>query len=156
MKTFTTFAIAIAFIFSTQSIAKADRSDRALIGGIIGGVVIASILDDDCHDGRSKASYHKHHRNDSHRGYYKRVSYRTWVPGHWSIRYDNCGQKRKTYVRGHYEQTYKKVWVSSSRKDDYNNKNYYRERKGERDSRNERRDDRRDERKDKRDYHARR
>lgn len=108
--------IALLVGATTASTAKADREGRALIGGLIGGLIIGSVLDDDRH--------HGHHRNSSHRryddhcgcsGHYDYVSVRTWINGRWSIHYDRCGQRQRDWRPGHYSHVKKRVWVPHSR-----------------------------------------
>lgn len=130
MKTLITATLAIAFIFSAQSTAKADRHDRAIVGGIIGGIIVGSILDNDHHHTQTRVSYsshRNHHQCGSHCSNYKRVSQRNWVPGYWSVTFDNCGQRRKSYIRGHYEVSYRKVWVGCSYRSDSRNNRYDRD-----------------------------
>ena len=102
-----------AFAFANQPSAQADDKTRAIIGGVIGGIIIGKALEKD---------HHSHvevgiHSSSGHRGqgYYKWVSVRVWVPGSYHYHYDDCGHRYKVWSRGYYTTERRKVWVSESR-----------------------------------------
>ncbi len=114
--------------------ARADREGRALVGGLIGGTIIGSILDDDRH-------HHNHHSRVRHRsrgydhhggcgcsGHFDYISVKTWINGHWSVRYDRYGHCYRDWSPGYYSYNKRRVWVpykrscrhySSPRRDHY-------------------------------------
>lgn len=80
----------------------------AALGGFVGGVIVGSALDD---DHNSTVVVNAGYGNYPRRGYWEVVSVRTWVPGYWVVRYDDCGRRYKHFNRGHYTLTKKRVWV---------------------------------------------
>ncbi|MBI3885412.1 MAG: hypothetical protein HY302_06750 [Opitutae bacterium] len=102
--------------------AQAGDKELALIGGLIGGVIIGSSL----HEGR-------HHDYDSRRtviverrdydhcdapaGRWDEVTVRVWVPGCWVEERGHHGRIYRSYVPGHYEYRTDRVWVSYDRRD---------------------------------------
>lgn len=115
ISTLTLLAVAAAFAFPNT--ARAGDKEKALIGGLIGGIIIgAAIADDDTHThvsvGYRRGGHHRHH--DRH-GYWEWVSVKTWVPGYYERRCDRHGHVRKVWVSGHYTYHKKKVWVDAHR-----------------------------------------
>ena len=105
MKSLIFFTLITALVAST---ARADREGRALVGGLIGGIIIDSILDDDRH-------LHHHHTRIHHRsrgydrhggcgynGHYDYISVKTWINGHWSVSYDRYGHCHLHWCPGYY------------------------------------------------------
>ncbi|HUG09445.1 MAG TPA: hypothetical protein VMM36_00440 [Opitutaceae bacterium] len=95
------------------------RGDEALaaVGGFIGGVLVASAVNQhysdhdayygyDAYNNRYPVDY-RHDRRDYRRDYGRDhrqwVTVRVWVPGRWVIRHDGYGRRERFYVRGHYE-----------------------------------------------------
>ena len=90
--------------------AKAHGDDTALaiIGGFIGGVIVANALDnhydhanaycefDGCHDRYAFAHTHSGRNHEW-------VTVRVWIPGRWVIHFDNYGHRVRYYERGRYE-----------------------------------------------------
>jgi len=102
--------------------ARADREGRALVGGLIGGIIIGSILDDEHHHHH----YHTrvHHRSRGHGGYdngcgcsghYDYISVKTWINGHWSVSYDRYGHCHRHWRPGYYSYDKRRVWVPHKR-----------------------------------------
>lgn len=105
--------------------------DRALaaIGGFIGGVLIASAAHDHhdrtpahayCEFDTCRDRYVVSHRHDygRHNDYGPRrewVTVKVWVPGHYVVRYDDCGRRVRHYVRGRYEYRREYVIVDNHR-----------------------------------------
>lgn len=50
-------------------------------------------------------------------GYWRTVSTRVWVPGHWDVSYDGYGRQFSHWDPGHYEMQNRQVWVSYPRYD---------------------------------------
>jgi len=109
-----------ALVASTE--ARADREGRALVGGLIGGIIIGSILDDEHHHHH----YHTrvHHRSRGHGGYdngcgcsghYDYISVKTWINGHWSVSYDRYGHCHRHWRPGYYSYDKRRVWVPHKR-----------------------------------------
>lgn len=103
-------AAATAFAFTPKP-AVADDKGLALVGGLIGGLVIGSALADH-HDTRTVVVHHD--RRDD--GYWKTVSVDVWVPGYWvTERYH--GRTHRRWVEGRYECRTDRVWVAYDRRD---------------------------------------
>lgn len=139
MKTkLTALALAAATAFSlTPKPAAASDKGLAVVGGLIGGLIIASAIADS-HDDRVvvAAGYNRYDdygsrydRRDS--GYWKTVTVNVWVPGYWIVERSHHGRSHRYFVAGHYECRNDRVWVAYDRHDRY---------------------DRRDDRRDDRDY----
>ena len=118
MKSLIFFTLITAIVAST---ARADREGRALVGGLIGGIIIDSILDDDRH-------LHHHHTRIHHRsrgydrhggcgynGHYDYISVKTWINGHWSVSYDRYGHCHLHWCPGYYSYDKRRVWVPHNR-----------------------------------------
>ena len=108
MKALSIFALTASLAFLAAPQAKAGDDADALIGGLIGGVIIGSILADDDVRASVSVGYGDH-------GYYDWVSVRSWVPGHYVYRHDHCGNTVRVWVSGHYTHVREKVWVSGYR-----------------------------------------
>lgn len=107
--------IALLLGSTTASTAKADREGRALIGGIIGGLIIGSVLNDDHHGHHSRVTVNRHGSHCSCRGYNDYVSVKTWVNGSWSIHYDHCGRRLRHWTPGYFTYRQERVWVPHNR-----------------------------------------
>lgn len=119
-----TLAAATAFAFSPKPAVAGDK-ETALVGGLIGGIILGAVLADaDDHDTRvvlAGHNYHGHgHRDD---GYWKRVEVRTWVPGYW-VTERRHGRAHRYYVEGHYEIRTDRVWVAYNRYDRHDRRDY--------------------------------
>lgn len=112
-----TLAAATAFAFSPKPAVAGDK-ETALVGGLIGGIILGAVLADaDDHDTRVVLAGHNHHghsRRDN--GYWKRVEVRTWVPGYW-VTERRHGRAHRYYVEGRYEIRTDRVWVAYNRYD---------------------------------------
>ena len=111
----TLFAILVGSI--TAANAKADREGRALVGGLIGGLIIGSILDDDHHHRRTTVHHRSSHRYDSCgcNGHHDYISVKTWINGRWLVHYDNCENRVRNWHSGYYSYTKRRVWVPHNR-----------------------------------------
>ncbi|MEM9157816.1 MAG: hypothetical protein AAGB46_02110 [Verrucomicrobiota bacterium] len=128
MKTIITIVVVAALAFANQPSAQADDKTRAIIGGVIGGMIIGAALDNDKRHHRHVEVRHTTHRHVGHYddGYYKWVTVRVWVPGKYHYRYDDCGRRYKVWSRGYYDNERKKVWVSyNSRRGHYDDRHYH-------------------------------
>ena len=116
----TSVALAVGTLIGTPAPAKADDGEvLAAIGGFIGGVIVGSHSRDveylppapRSHFGVSVVVDSRHGRS----GHWEYVSMRTWVPGRWLVRFDDCGRRVRTFERGHYEVRRERVWVDARR-----------------------------------------
>ena len=107
-----TLAGASVFAFTPKPAVASHNSNTtaAVVGGVIGGLVIGSMIADSHNDRVVVAS---HHRHDD--GYWKIVETRIWVPGCWVIERGYHGRTYRRYVEGHYEYRRERVWVSYDR-----------------------------------------
>lgn len=111
-----TLAAATAFAFTAKPALAGDK-EAAFVGGLIGGALIASALNDHDHDRTVIVASHRSHDHDRcDDGYWKRVEVRTWVPGYW-VTERRHGHSHRYYVSGHYEFRTDRVWVSYDRHD---------------------------------------
>ena len=53
-----------------------------------------------------------HHRDHGHRGYWKEVTVKVWVPGRMVVSCDRHGREIRYRERGHYTYRTDRVWVS--------------------------------------------
>lgn len=110
--------IAATAVSLTPTPAKAGDKEWALVGGLVGGLIIGSAIN----ESRHSADYPTHTtvvvngRNDRcDDGYWKDVSVRVWVPGCWVIERSRHGHSHRRYVDAHYEIRTNRVWVSYDR-----------------------------------------
>ena len=144
--------IALSLIAATAlSLAPkpAQASDRglAVLGGFIGGVLIASELNNRDHYYAPSAPavvvndrYDYGYRDD---GCWQEVAVRVWVPGCWVEERGFYGRNYRRYIGAHYENRTNRVWVANNRHDDRgrsDDRGRYDDR-GHRDDDNGRRDD---------------
>jgi hypothetical protein len=110
-----TLAAATAFAFTPKPAVAGDK-ETALIGGLLGGLIIgAAIADADDYDTRVVVASHGHRDYDRcDDGYWKRVEVRTWVPGYW-VTERRHGRTNRYYVEGHYKIRTERVWVAYDR-----------------------------------------
>lgn len=107
-----TLAAATAFAFTPKPAVAGDRG-LAVVGGLIGGIIIASAINDH-YDARTVVV---NDRCDD--GYWKMVEVRTWVPSSWVYERSYHGRSYRRYVEGHYECRTDRVWVAYDRHDRY-------------------------------------
>ncbi len=136
-----TLAAATAFAFTPKPAVAHDKG-LALIGGIVGGLIIASAINDHSdtrtvivNDRSDDFGNRGDDRGNS--GYWKSVEVRVWVPGYWIVERTHHGHDYRRYVLGHYECRNDHVWVAYER---YDRHDWY-----------DRHDDRRDDRYDRND-----
>lgn len=112
--------LALAAALLAPSDAKAGDTERAVIGGLIGGIIIASVLDDDANVSVGYSSHYGRHDD----GHWEWVSVRTWVPGYYERRRDHCGNLMKVWVSGHYTLVKQRVWVDTGHRRGHSNWHY--------------------------------
>ncbi len=98
--------LALAVMIVAPRPAYAGDKGLAILGGVIGGLIIADALDGDSHH---HTSVHVSHRD----GYWRDVPYDVWIEGRWVI----SNRHHRYYVEGHYETRVRKVWVSTHSRD---------------------------------------
>src|SRR3954465_10490095 len=86
--------------------AAASDKGLAIVGGFLGGLIVASAINDSRYD-----NYAPNHttvvvddRCDDRgpAGFWKDVSVRVWVPGCWIVERGYRGCDRRRYIDGHY------------------------------------------------------
>ena len=102
--------------------AAASDKGLAIVGGFLGGLIVASAINDSRHDdyyASRNTTVVVDDRDDrcEPRGYWKDVSVRVWVPGCWVIERSSYGRSCRRYVEGRYECRNDRVWVSNDRHD---------------------------------------
>lgn len=114
------------FLGTGASRAMADDEALAAVGGFIGGIIATKVFDHhrDSHRHRevviveskrhSPPKRHDYRRQDhcDHRVSYKIVRTRQWIPGHWEVTRDHCGNRTRRWVSGHYESVRERVPVA--------------------------------------------
>ncbi|EDY81876.1 hypothetical protein VDG1235_1496 [Verrucomicrobiia bacterium DG1235] len=140
----TLLAAAAALVMPNK--AMAGDKEKAIIGGLIGGIIIGAVIADDDFDTHVNVGYHAGGRHGHHdHGYWEWVSVKTWIPGYYERSCDRYGRTRKVWISGHYTFSKKKVWVDarrSSHRSSYHYRSY--DRHDRRHDRYDHRDDRRD------------
>ena len=138
MKTkFIALALATVTALSlTPKPAAANDKGLAIVGGFLGGLIVASAINDSRHDNAydnyntnvvvtdrdDRYDYRREDRCEDRRedrrdsGFWKEVSVQIWIPGVWIVERRHHGCYRR-YVSGHYECRNNRVWVASERND---------------------------------------
>lgn len=104
--------VAIAAVITPKQAMAGDK-EKAIIGGLIGGIIIGSVLADDDHHYSTSVSYrrgHGHHNQCSH-GRWEWRTEKRWVPGYYRYTRDRCGYKVRTWVSGYHNYHKQKIWV---------------------------------------------
>jgi hypothetical protein len=127
-------AAATAFTFAPKPAAASDKG-LAVVGGLIGGLIIGSAIADHDNDRVVVSAGYDRHDNHGSRydrrdsGYWKTVSVNVWVPGYWvSDRYH--GRTIRRFVAGHHERRIDRVWVANNRHDRYDRRDGHRDDRG--------------------------
>lgn len=125
MKTkLTALALAAATALSlAPKPAQASDKGLAIVGGFLGGLIVASAI----HDSRHNDGYESRRtvivdRRDNDRcdepaGRWDEVTVQVWVPATWVEECGRHGRVYRTYVPGHYEFRTDRVWVSYDQRD---------------------------------------
>lgn len=120
--------VAVTAISLAPKPAQAGDKELAVVGGLIGGLIIGSAISESRHSAdhphRSTTVVVHGGRRDRYddcddrgdRGYWKTVSVKVWVPGCWVIERSRHGHREiRRYVDGHYTYRTDRVWVSYDR-----------------------------------------
>src|SRR5690242_17919047 len=115
-------AAATAFAFTPKPAVAGDKG-LAVVGGLIGGLIIGSAIADS-HDTRVIYAHDRYDDRDGRydrrdSGYWRTVSVNVWVPGYWVVERSHHGRSARYYVSGHYECRNDRVWVAYDRHDRY-------------------------------------
>jgi hypothetical protein len=108
--------------------AKAGDKELAVVGGLIGGLIIGSAISDSRHSDHRNTTVivdHRGGRHDRDRGFWKTISVKVWVPGCWVIERNRYGRDYRRYVDGHYTYRTDRVWVSYDRHDRHDHDDRY-------------------------------
>jgi hypothetical protein len=108
--------IAVTALSLAPKPAAASDKTLAVIGGFIGGVLVASELNHNRDHYNSAPAIVVNDRCDDNDGYWKIVEVRVWVPGYW-ISERHHGRSFNRYVSGRYECRNDRVWVANDRND---------------------------------------
>lgn len=108
--------------------AEAGDQGLAIVGGLIGGMIIGSALND------ARPDYYVPSAptvvvNDRgpwiHRdGYWRVATVRVWVPGHWLVERGYYGRCYRRYIEGHMEYRRERIWVADRSPDCDDNYGY--------------------------------
>ena len=113
--------IAVTALSLAPKPAQASDKTLAVLGGFLGGLIIASelnhnhgyttaptvVVSDRCDDRGDR------YDDRDHSGYWTEVNVRVWVDARWIV--DGCdrrGREYRRYVGGHYEYRTDRVWVA--------------------------------------------
>ena len=118
-------ALALATIMAlalTPKPAVASDKGLAVLGGFVGGVIVASAINNSHYDAYTTApAVVVNDRGGAagrwEDGYWKVVTVRVWVPGYWVVERGYHGRSFRRYVEGHDEFRADRVWVSYDRRD---------------------------------------
>jgi len=111
MKKITLFSLlaATVMIVAPRPTYAGDKG-LAILGGVIGGLIIADALD----------GHSNHHSSVSvgyRDGYWRDVPYDVWIEGRWVVSNRHHRHPTRHYVAGHHETRVRKVWVSTYNRD---------------------------------------
>lgn len=113
--------IAVTALALTPKPAAASDKTLAVLGGFIGGVLVASELNHSHGYYNTAPAVVVNDRCDD--GYWRTVEVRVWVPGYW-ITERHHGRSYSRFVSGHYECRNDRVWVSYGRDDRHDRRDY--------------------------------
>jgi hypothetical protein len=114
---------AAAFAFTPKPAVAGDK-EAAIVGGLIGGLIIGAAIADAA-DSDTHVTFASHRYADRcDDGYWRTVDVRTWVPGYW-VTERRHGRTHRYYVEGHYEIRTKRVWVAYDRYNRYDRRDRY-------------------------------
>ena len=118
MKTkLTALALAAATALSlAPKPAQASDKGLAIVGGFLGGLIVASAINDSRHDGFDSRRTVIVERRDDDRcdrpeGRWEDVTVQVWVPAVWVEERGRHGRCYNRYVPAHYEFRTDRVWV---------------------------------------------
>ena len=104
--------------------AQAGDKGLAIVGGFLGGLIVASAINENRHNDyprystvivndRTDRCDDRGDRGDN--GYWREVSVRVWVPGCWVVERSHHGRSFRRYVEGYYTFRTDRVWVGYDR-----------------------------------------
>lgn len=105
-----------AALAATPNPAYAGSKEKALIGGLIGGLIIGHAIAES-HNSTcppEPGTVVVYDSRDRDCGYWKEVRVKVWVPGHWVVRHER-GCRTRYYVAGRHEWRVERVWVADAR-----------------------------------------
>ncbi len=138
MKTkFTALALfTVAALSLAPKPAVANDKGLAIVGGFLGGLIVANAINDSRYDNAYDRSdttvvvsdradrcedrynrYDDRYEDRRESGFWKDVSVQVWVPGVWIVERSRHGRCYDRFVSGHYESRTNRVWVSHDRHD---------------------------------------
>ncbi|MBI2812718.1 MAG: hypothetical protein HYX71_00340 [Opitutae bacterium] len=95
--------------------AQAHDKGLAIVGGFLGGLIVASAINDSRHDTYDSRYTTVIVRDRHDEGYWREIRVRTWVPGCWVVERGHHGRSYRRYVEGYYTYRTDRVWVASDR-----------------------------------------
>jgi len=101
--------IAVTALSLAPKPAVASDKTLAVLGGFIGGMIVASEINHS-HGYVSGPAVVINDRCDE--GYWREVSVRFWVPGCWVLERGHHGRTYRRYCEGHYEFRTNREWVA--------------------------------------------
>ena len=120
--TIRTTIIAALLVGLTAAPAHADDEALAAFGGFVVGMITGAVIEnnhDHHYDGGIEISYERHGDYGRHQRYYRGPRghweiqrYRVWIPGHWNLVVNHCGDRVRVWKSGRYTYKSKKVWVA--------------------------------------------
>ncbi len=112
--------IAVTALSLAPKPAQASDKGLAVIGGLIGGIIIGAALNENSHysdySPRSTTVIVNDRDDRCNEGYWTDVSVKVWVPGHWVIERSHRGCEMRSYVSGFYTYRTDRVWVAYERR----------------------------------------
>lgn len=106
---------AAAFAFTPKPAVAGDK-EAAIVGGLIGGLIIGAAIADAADVDTHVVLANHRYADRCDDGYWRTVDVRTWVPGYW-VTERRHGRTHRYYVEGHYEIRTRRVWVAYDRYD---------------------------------------
>lgn len=100
--------------------AAASDKGLAMVGGFLGGLIVASAINDHHYDAYPihSTTVLVNDRNDRcDEGFWKEVTIRTWVPDCWVVERSHHGRSYRRFISGHYDYRHDRVWVAYDRYD---------------------------------------
>ena len=130
MKTKFTALALITVTALTLAPKPAQASDKglAIVGGFLGGLIVATAINDSRHDGYEhrnttviveRRDDRRGDRCDDRRpdGCWETVTVKVWVPATWIEECGRHGRVYQRYIGAHFEYRTDRVWVSNDRQE---------------------------------------
>lgn len=127
MKNLAAIALLSAAILSlAPTPAIAGSKEKALIGGLIGGLILGHAISESYHSSsppeRGPVVVYDS-RSGNRTGYWMETRVQIWVPGCWITTYTHNRPSRR-YVAGHHEYRTERVWVTDARHNRHHSDRY--------------------------------